>query len=1426
MKNHNKHCYKPIVTLFIGFLYTISGIAQNNISVKNIPPGNNLCYTYNMDGDQAILDDQTGTYTITATYECRFLGCGPYQVTKSISVKDNLAIIAPSSNIVCQNETVQFSTNATTACQWSIFQNGQEINNPPPQSITLDYTFSQSGLYTVKVSNPDFCNSAEMTIEVASPPPAPTNISGPHEICPNSAEYFSASALGPDYYILWEWNDGTPTLATATGERVMITFGPAASDINVYQVNRRTGCRSTPVVWSTYLFQFDPWPYNTPIKVCDGEQFQLDLLPDHPDVPVLYVWTPLPEKALTVVGDHLQRNVTVLANFCEPAVPQASMILERTACETRCTKSVTVLIGQIDPPAVSPGPFCSNTNAQLNVLSDDDRTKADKSLSHWTINGVGTTYGIPANIVFPSAGTYSGTLHYVSRYGCTVQVPLSNIQVNSFPSLSLNSTGGSLCLSGVTIPDPDYHCSWSNGITDQQCILLPNEAVYCTVCSNVNSCCTTLHYTPPPPACTPAPGFSYTILCYNIVQIAVNNNVSLPATLHFYCSSVEVGHSVRISSNTQNVLIPQPCVDRLQLNWTSNNTGYCETINITPLPNNDWLDFKISSDCNGNIIITDNSTYSSSPWPTRDVTVTNINTHASQSDSFHPTDRLLSFPVLNSINTQSQFRIRITIGNSNCMVEYQKTFDPTLTITSISVPPLCDQTPALLSATAVGTGLEYLWHFGDDSYNFGESIYHTFGYRPTQYSISLTVTDINGCQRTMSQPKDISSNDIKGKRNILQDANQICFGDMRIMTYITLNNTFFDNIHGLYTWTPPVTETSSFSNYIDYALYEGGDYRVLETNPITGCKGEFTANIKYPNEIPANILCDDAYCNGEEALALGNAGNQYQYSWSLESSDNTTLGTSSNANYRFTVPQDVSCKLILAVSENGCTNTATKPIIIHPLPNTPTISFGTNACISDGPVQLTAPPSYPYLLWSNGTQGFSSTYYTDGHAAAYYIDNNGCRSPLGDIIIPRAPNFDGLLTGCYTVCDNANTPTAVYSLGVARNTPWTWYRDGNATSSGTVPMRPSPIQLSMPTFGTYRLQVVDYGNGCHDVSPPLTLTPLDCSSSIFGGSIPLDQRIACSVSKLSCRPDKCGVEYYGNISLLNLSSSAITVASISAPPAFPITLTPALPVTLAPGGTAVFSFSFTYDFSASPSVTFTLYDITGQPVGSLPLDLSNCIECLAPKACDFDIDMSLNLNTSLSSAGQAIFFDFTCTCYNPNTTVLRIWCDGPGEIVSAPMGSFPFTGTLMIGYGRLTQMVANQEQFCLYILCCIDGQKTCLKYVCFSASTLFQLSTTFPQNGKNDRFQPSGVAGKEPAGTRYRLSPNPTSGKVTVMDAATDSPALDIKEISVLSLLGTPLLVRPGGEQFDISSLPQGSYMVKITSLHGSVEHLRLVKSH
>ena len=45
MKKPNKHYYKAILAFIVGFLYTISGVAQNNISVKIIPLGDNQCIT-------------------------------------------------------------------------------------------------------------------------------------------------------------------------------------------------------------------------------------------------------------------------------------------------------------------------------------------------------------------------------------------------------------------------------------------------------------------------------------------------------------------------------------------------------------------------------------------------------------------------------------------------------------------------------------------------------------------------------------------------------------------------------------------------------------------------------------------------------------------------------------------------------------------------------------------------------------------------------------------------------------------------------------------------------------------------------------------------------------------------------------------------------------------------------------------------------------------------------------------------------------------------------------------------------------------------------------------------------------------------------------------------------------------------------------
>ena len=1386
-----------------GYHWTVS--PENNASIIQADSTNEIL----------LRTSQTGTYTITATYKCDFIHCGSYTATKTITVKDNLEITSPQTDIVCKGEDATFTTNSTTASSWSIFKNNIPVHQPSSPSVELIYAFSDEGFYTIKATNTDFCNTAEMTIEVAPIPPQPTNINGPHEVCPNSSEYYSATVTSPNYFIEWEWNNGNTT-ATCSGERVMITFGNTVSNINIYQVDKRSGCRSQAVVWNITAFQFDPWPYNTPINVCEGQSFELNSLPLHPDVPVLYKWAILPSQALSINGDPLVPNVSVTANYCTPTVSTAYMTLRQEACNTFQTNVVTVNLGVIDPPAIASPGYCSNVASHLNLLYDEDIVNADLQQSYWVVNhGIGVVHGIPGTVTFPSSGTYNVTLYYVSRFGCTATCSTA-VTVYDFPALSLTENAGQLCISGGTVPP--LSCTWSNGMTNTQCIPLPNEDVSCTV-QSANGCSTTLYHRAPLPPCTTMVGFvQVTPICYNIVEVSIDPNIQLPATLSFFCGGSERGQPVQLRSHTQRVLIPQPCVNELRLSWDDH---FCDSYTMQPLSNGDWLSFRIEGDCLGNIVISDNSSYSSSPLPAREVTVSGGATPIVQ--SFPTNGTALSIPAFGTGNTIFQFQIRITLDNDpNCYIDFSKSFCSLPHVDNLPTIKICQDFPAIFSDnnTASGCIISYKWNFRDGSYNFGNNIYHTYG-TPATYTYTLTVTDNRGCTAEGSGMVYVATNTIHDNRDINRDIPYAtCYGDPQKVIYSVDNYDFGAGHSFLWTPTIPPMTFSQDNKSASFDVTEGGDYRVMETDPATGCKGEKAKNITYPNKIPAEIICNGSYCQDEEVLALSNCGSQYQYSWLLKGASGDNLGGSTEANYRFTVPSDVysPLSLTLEVSRDGCSISASRLVTINPLPNTPSISYNGNACITEGSVYLKAPPLYPYTLWSNGSQGSYATYYTDNPATAYYIDANGCRSSFGKINIPRAPNFDGLLTGCYPTCSQMpGGHTAVYTLGIASGAPWTWLREGNTVQYGTVPALPTPIQLHMSNVGNYRLEVNDYGQGCSALSPALKLYPVNCN--LFG--VPDGRRIHCSITKLDCIAEDCMVKYSGSLFLENMTMASVIISAINSSPLLSATWSPSLPLTISPGGSMYLSFSFFYDFSIPPAVIFTLYDNSGAVAGTFTIDLSNSIDCLDPGDCNFELDFTQTVNTTYTHALGAIYYNITCTCSTPGVTIMSVWCDGVGEMVSNTGGN-PYSGIFMISHGRLTQMALNNEDFCFLILCCEEGKSPCLRRECISAEKLFQKYTDLFPHGKSPS---ANNITDNPAGARYTLQPNPTTGMVYVTDVATGAIANDIKEVTVMSLLGTIVFRHSGGAGFDVSTLPQGSYLVKIVSHGGIMEHLRLVKT-
>ena len=1379
------------------------------------PPTNDITMSGDSTNELTLRITATGTYTITAKYRCEFLDCGPYYVTKTIFVKEPLYITDPQTDRLCPGTPTTFSTNASTNCMWSIRKNGVSKFQSPTPSSTLTYTFDESGVYTITAENADFCNQAIKVVTVFQqpPPPMPNEIHGPKEVCPEYSYNYSATTTGPDYYIEWTWWNGTgPDSAVCTGENVMIKYGSQVSDISVRQVDRRTGCRSKAERYHVSAFDFGAWPYTDDINVCEGQTFELDRLASH-EVTVLYKWTADPSHTLSVIGDHLQPNVAVLANYSTPSPRYSAMILERRACGVKKYDTAMVHIGVIDAPQLALLPtYCANILYPLRMTADSDWGNADSTHSYWEVSDGSVTfnvYRLPGIVKFPSAGNYTITLHYVSKLGCTATCS-TNVTVNAFPELALVESGANLCVQ----VDPSWPSSntlnytWSTGDITWPCISTPPLGpVMCHV--EYVGCSTDLVWNGPEQgvSCTTVNNaFSVSHVCNNIMEVTITDaSVMLRATLYFMCANTSVDE-IQLTRTPQRVLVPQSCVDGMRLSWRNGGLPFCSDIVITPVTGT-LLNFDVSSDCFGNIVVTDNTQYLT-PMPPRQVMATHLGNMTSQQVNFQTGGTIAKVPSLATLTEGATFRVRITVGNDpNCYIEYDKYFDPKPRILSLNLPTnMCEGIPMPFSASAVGCKLEYRWDFDDGSYNYGNGIYHTYTFNNNNsYHPILQVTDCQGCTATSrgDDAIDVFLNQIVNQD--IECTAVACHGDAMKLSYTP------NNPEASYTWTPSACTTRIAQ------VYAGGDYTVLEEIATTGCRGEYSDNFSYPNEIIAQIRCQSDYCEGDEVTAVGDVGSQYQYSWKLYDSDNTLIGTSVDANYTFTVDAADTYRLLLVVGDNTCNASCSTAFTVHPRPAAPTIVYGENSCIDQGPVQLESTNNQS-LVWSNGSYGTTATYYTAGRATAYYVDAYGCKSLSQEITIYCPPNFDGLLTGCYGICPDDLPIVSVYTLGPVVGVRWRWTWNGSAILRGAVPA--PPMSIALPTYGPgdYQLVFDDYGSECLAQSPILTLESLNCNNTGGGGGAgTIVHALTCSPTVLKCEADGCLVRYTAQVTVCNRTSSPVTVASIGCA-SLTVAVSTVLPKILLPDECLTIDFSFYYDFTSPAAVLFTVSDGLRE-VGRFAIRLNDCLDCLNPDNCDFDIDLSANINTTYSILNQTIYYDLTFTHSSSGVQILAVWCAGAGEMVSGTGGG-TYQGLFSISYGQLTQLVQEYGEVCFDVLCCVDDKMPCLKHVCIASSDIHTQCTILSQTDKQPDKRGDAHDGK--SWHHYRLVPNPTMGKVCVVETITGAEATDVNEVEVLSLTGQTLLRHVGGGWIDLANLPSGSYMVRICTEQG-IETQKLV---
>lgn len=1376
-------------TLCVGNLYDFS-----------VPLWGATEYTWDISPDDGFADSASGnhlyftplvrqSYTISVSYSCDFLGCGPFTVSKTAVALSPLSIdTSPSTENVCIGSELAFSTNTTDASQWSVSLDDSIVHTA--NAPILNFAFDAAGFYLVTAQNHRFCCEASMAVQVKDAPPAPAQISGPDTICPYFTAEYSAVPTSSDYYILWEWNvDGTSH--SYSGNSANITFGQVVEDIYVYQVNRRTGCRSEAVVYHVSPFRLAPWPYHDIVKVCQGQQITLDDLRDQSSHDVLYEWKTYPAFPLSIQGSHVGAELTILGNHTDEQPPLVQLVLKRTFCHSLQYDVAYVRVGEIGVPEIIHDPLCEGNPTSFTTDNPDD---ADQQRTYWYLESNEDQHfgGVPAHISAGVSGQDNLVLHYVSKYGCEVETTVPVVVCDQFPPMEIVADADIETLSVSGIDDcPNCTLLWSTGETTQS-IEYTSDDVYCTVTNQDCGCVKSLSrlHSSSSDCVEVDQAFNIENHCYNIISINNLSGEGLLFPVDVTLTQDGRTHHHTIHSEDQRLLVPGAGDYSVAATW--NHEGVCHKSTVYGSIDQ-IVEMQLQNDCAGHLVV---SLLAGDPRISMRVTVRDPDSDATVAQGSGRNSLSILMPGT------GLFKVRINLNaNADCYYDTMFHFSAPPSIQSIDLyRTLCEQIPFVHSATATGEQLTYQWNFGDGSWNYGNGIEHVYEYG--YYDVRLIVTDRYGCAATgTAQIRSVDN--YLDEYGLRQLSSAICPGESVELSVDAGNS-------NSYSWTPCYW-VSSHQAFV----YEAGTYIVDITSSRDHCRKQLELNVPYPNGPSATIVCDSTYCQDETATLIGDIGSDFSYRWHIQSAHVDDYFDSPNL--RHIVSDTGYYQVILQVSDfNGCTAFDTARFYVHPTPEAPGLQFCGNRCITDGAVKLCSSDGAE-LLWSNGAKGASSLFFTDGLAGAYLFDPvSGCRSRTSTFLIPEAPDFGGLLTGCYCI-PKSHLPDSLplYSLGPHAQLPWEWIFDENQIGNGTLP--PSPSLLELPGIGEYHLSVTDYGQGCGTISPALIIESENCN---YQQDSRRDRIVEGFVVKKECEQDGCSLSYQITAQICNRTDAPVCIDDIH--PALPISysVTSGLPMTLNPGECQDVTLVMQYDYS-SPSVFVFEMDCGDEMVGAFPVSLSDWMSCVHPDTCAISAIPSFVIDTTLSTPNHSAFFHLGLSFPSISGNVISVSCD-LGQLIDGSCSGSSYSALLMLDYGLLSQLVLDSADICFRIVCCTNG-RICVSTICLPLADFWELCGLLNFQGKSRQHaDANNILADE--GKSFLLTPNPTADRVRIADPKGRSLVEDIGQIEVFALNGQKVLAINASDQFDASRLSSGSYIVKVTTVKNRHEYLKLIK--
>ena len=1343
---------------------------------------------------------QPGPYTLSAKYGCDFIPCGPDSTEKTIIVKDTMSIKS-SDNTLCKGATGFYTTWHGNSVTWRIFnQSNTQIYYT--NGVALNYTFVNSGRYRIVASNSNYCDDAEYLVTVLDNPPALTITNGPHSACPNSSILLSATPTHPNYFL--EWVQLCAPYNTENGDEVTIDYGNTVCNVAVYQIDGENNCRSDAYIHNVNSFQLAPHGLPAVTVACAGSTVQLSV-PHQSNV--TYEWTINPANAASVIGDHLSDTVNILTNHLLTGVTPPYMVnvtIKRTYCDDiEVYETVQLQIQDV----IAPSLLYDDTVCQyaLKTLSAVGGTTVN---SHYTWQFSDTTllfHGMNVSRTFNTTGQVAFTLIYQPDPNCDPVVVHGQLYVQAAPVVVITRSGNTL--------EATYQPGWSYVWTHNGSIISTTSTYSggtdlsgtycCSVSTNSTpSCTTTVCYTIPiiqPDTCIHIQPTLLNQSC-NIATVSPPNLPGLQPTWSWTLSTYANGSyctpTQSQGSTTAYFFVP----GTHYVNVYAENAGQCYsgscpvTVNCVPR-------LELSYNCNGYIIVTDNSLYRSGfSIPDRMCSITGVGStnlvNQSMRDSI--------FIGIPTANTTYTVNMTFTDG-SGCFCSESITLEPDPVISNLDIPSyMCENTPFLFSVFPNNNNYEYYWDFGDYSWHTGNGIYHSYDYQVNPYKVRVSVTNSLGCIKKDSVYVTVSTNNIYDG-TLYTQGDAVCPGNFRQITFQP--HVYLDN-HYYWDYSPSWV----YDNF--YNTTGTGDYHILVITSNYGCKKECIKNVDFLNAPTARITGNTTYCLGEEVKLNGNTGSNNNYDWTITDPNNNLLNIPNTANITFTPGTAGTYNVNLDVtSPDGCVKSATCTVTVHQQPAAPPISFYGNECIHTPPVYVhsTASPAQP-LLWSNGFHGSSAQYYVPGYLTAHYIDpSTGCPSAKSTLFIPPAPNYDALLTGCYEKCPE-ELPTYLYVYNFypynATNFHWYWYENNYSTANGTTLNANLPIN----NFGYYFMKT-QYGNGCVAQSPTLNISKkavCPCND------------ITVSVEK-KCEMENCHLMFGMTVTIHNSGTQTAYFNQLTTNANSHILSVNSLPVIVPANSSQAIYIELDFLDFANPYIEFTLHDPENDCEYSFSenFDWEGCIE----NECE--VELNNIVFWEVSSPHQTSYFHFNIALQSGSTSVLSSWST-PSQITHYTYDPYMncLEGILMLNYGQLTQMALAGEYICLHAIVCIEDSYLCYLKVCIKAEEILGLipeeyrqipASTTADNDSTRSLQSGSFI---PQADKPYLAPNPARDEVTVMGIAPE----EVAEITVLTMQGGQVAEFRNDYRFNVSRLAKASYIVRVITTDRQVHYLKLVK--